>query len=318
MLNRKTLAVLMLFLLLCSCAQAGGLPRNEDKLHEGGSVSDAYVDPEKYKVDEANLKATGYEYDYSTLTYELVWAEEFDYEGRPDTAKWRYDTGGSGWGNHELQYYTPGDNATVQDGILTIEARIERKGGKDYTSCRMVTRNVGDWLYCKVEARAKLPSGVGTWPAIWMLPTDWAYGAWPASGEIDIMEHVGYNPNVIVQSIHVVRYHAGQARNKSIRVPGVMEEFHTYSVEWLPDRIIFSVDGNETWTYRPLDMTERPTKEIWPFDRRMHILVNLAFGGDWGGAAGIDEGCLPARFEVDYIRVYQSPEILVLTGQVKQ
>ncbi len=315
---KKTIAILLLLLLLCSVAQAGGLPRNEDKFHEGDNVSDAYVDPEKYKIDESNLKATGYEYDRSTLTYELVWAEEFDYEGRPDSTKWRYDTGGSGWGNHELQYYTPGDNALVKDGILTIEAKIEKKGGRDYTSCRLVTRNVGDWLYCKVEARAKLPSGRGTWPAIWMLPTDWAYGAWPTSGEVDIMEHVGYNPNWIVQSIHVDKYHAGQARNKSIRVPGVMEEFHTYGVEWLPDRIIFSIDGNETWTYRPLDMTEHPTKEIWPFDRRMHILVNLAFGGDWGGAQGIDESCLPARFEVDYIRVYQSPEILEMTGQTVQ
>ncbi len=313
---KKTIAILLLLLLLCSFAQAGGLPRNEEKLHEGQNVSDAYVDPEE--LDRENLKASGYEYDREALTYELVWAEEFNYDGKPDSTKWRYDTGGSGWGNNELQYYTPGDNAEVRDGVLTIEARIEKKGGRDYTSCRLVTRNAGDWLYCKVEARAKLPSGKGTWPAIWMLPTDWAYGAWPASGEIDIMEHVGYNPNVVVQSIHVDRYHGGSARNKSVRIPGVMDEFHTYGIEWLPDCIIFSVDGNETWTYRPLDMTDRPGKEIWPFDKRMHILVNLAFGGDWGGARGIDESCLPARYEIDYIRVWQSPEILTLTGQTVQ
>ena len=315
---KRACAALAAAALVCLCGPArAGLPRNRDKLHTGGSVSDAYVDPEKQKTEASGLKAAGFDYDYDGLTYELVWAEEFDADGKPDPARWRYDTGGSGWGNHELQYYTPGDNAEVSGGILTIEARKERKGGRDYTSCRMVTRNAGDWLYCKVEARAKLPAGVGTWPAVWMLPTDWAYGAWPASGEIDIMEHVGYNPNVIVQSIHVSRYHGGQAKNRSLRVPGVCEDFHLYGVEWLPDRIIFSVDGKTVWVYRPLDFTQAPDRDVWPFDRRMHLLVNLAFGGDWGGARGIDEGCLPARLEVDYIRVYQSPEILRLTGQAE-
>ena len=296
-------------------ALAGGLPRNEGAYHTGQDVSDAYVDPEQYAVDQSLLKAVGFEYDDDSLTYELVWADEFDTDGRPDAAHWRYDTGGSGWGNNELQYYTPGDNAEIADGLLTIEARKERMGGRDYTSCRMVTRQAGDWLYCKVEARAKLPAGRGTWPAIWMLPTDWAYGSWPASGEIDIMEHVGYNPNVIVQSVHTGRYHGASPKNHSLRVPGVCEEFHTYGVEWLPDQLIFTVDGEKTWTYRPTDYTDSPTKEVWPFDKRMHLLVNLAFGGDWGGAGGIDEGCLPAQYQVDYIRVYQSPEILALTGQ---
>ena len=314
---KKYWLALLCLALLCPCrpALAGGLPRNEDAYHTGQGVSDAYVDPEQYKTDEKDLKATGFDYDWNALTYELVWADEFDTDGKPDAARWRYDTGGSGWGNHELQYYTPGDNADIRDGILTVEARKERKGGMDYTSCRLVTRHAGDWLYCKVEARAKLPQGVGTWPAIWMLPTDWAYGAWPASGEIDIMEHVGYNPNVIVQSVHMNRYHGGAARNRSIRTAGVCEDFHIYGVEWLPDRIIFSVDGETTWTYQPSSFTDSPTKDVWPFDKRMHLLVNLAFGGDWGGAGGIDESCLPAKLEVDYIRVYQSPEILRLTGQ---
>ena len=319
--NRRILChFLILLLALAACggtAFASGLPRNEDAYHSGSQVSDAYVDPEEYAVDEGELKTVGYDYDRGALTYELVWADEFDGEGKADPAKWKYDTGGSGWGNNELQYYTPGDNAFMEGGALIVEARKERMGGRDYTSCRLVTRGAGDWLYCKVEARVKLPSGVGTWPAVWMLPTDWAYGGWPASGEIDIMEHVGYNPDWIVQSIHVDRYHAGAARNKSVRVPGVREEFHVYGVEWLPDQIVFSIDGRETWTYRPLDFTGQPTREVWPFDKRMHILINLAFGGDWGGAAGIDENCLPARLEVDYIRVYQSPEIRTLTGQAE-
>ena len=315
LLQKAVFAALLLPSLLLPPApsRAGGLPRDEDAYHTGQTVSDAYVDPEELAAED--LKAAGFDYDAESLTYELVWAEEFDLDGRPDSAKWRYDTGGGGWGNHELQYYTPGDNALIADGVLTVEARAEKAGGRDYTSSRLVTRNAGDWLYCKVEARARLPKGVGTWPAIWMLPTDWAYGAWPASGEIDIMEHVGYDQDVIVQSVHTDRYHGGAARNRSTRTAGVTEDFHVYGVEWLPDRIVFSVDGQVTWTYRPLDFTDRPGREVWPFDRRMHILVNLAFGGDWGGARGVDEGCLPARFEIDYIRVWQSPQILALTGQ---
>ncbi len=322
--KKRRSALILLAVFLCASGGAlaseprlrADLPRNTDGYHEGGSVSDAWVDPDETAVDESSLKAVLTDYDPEKLTYELVWADEFDTDGRPDKSKWGYDTGGSGWGNHELQYYTPGDNAAVSDGVLTITAQKERMGGRDYTSCRLVSRDRGDFLYCKVVARARLPEGLGTWPAVWMLPTDWAYGSWPASGEIDIMEHVGYDPNVIVQSVHVEKFHGGAAKNHSIRAEDVFNEFHDYGVEWLPDRIIFSVDGETTWTYRPLSFTDRPQKDVWPFDKRMHLLINLAFGGDWGGARGIDESCLPARYEIDYIRVYQSPEIMALTGQI--
>ncbi|MBR1584504.1 MAG: glycoside hydrolase family 16 protein [Clostridia bacterium] len=255
-------------------------------------------------------------YDIGSLNYELVWADEFDTDGLPDPALWTFNVGGGGWGNGELQYYMPKGNASIENGVLTIEVRKERRGTCSYSSARMLTRNVADWLYCKIEARAKLPSGKGTWPAIWMLPTDGAYGDWPASGEIDIMEHVGFDPDVIVQSIHTARTHGDAASNHSVKVPGVREDFHTYGVEWLPDRIIFSIDGEPTYTYEKPETAEgeRPS-DTWPFDQRMHLLINLAFGGTWGGSMGIDEGCLPARFEVDYVRVYQSPEILALTGQ---
>ena len=255
-------------------------------------------------------------YDTGSLGYELVWADEFDAEGLPDPSRWAFNTGGGGWGNGELQYYMPKGNASIENGVLIIEARKEKRGNCSYSSARMLTRNVVDWLYCKIEVRAKLPSGKGTWPAIWMLPTDFAYGDWPASGEIDIMEHVGYDPDVIVQSIHTKKTHGGSASNHSAAVPGAREEFHTYGMEWLPDRIIFSIDGAETYVYEKPETNEgeRPS-DTWPFDQRMHLILNLAFGGTWGGAMGIDEGCLPARFEVDYVRVYQSPEIMALTGQ---
>ena len=262
-------------------------------------------------------ESAGMEYDIENLTYELVWADEFDTDGAPDPAHWAFNVGGGGWGNGELQYYMPkGSNASIENGVLTIEARKERRGNCSYSSARMVTREIGDWLYCKIEARAKLPSGKGTWPAIWMLPTDFAYGDWPASGEIDIMEHVGYDPDVIVQSVHTNRTHGDNASNQSTQVPGSREEFHTYGVEWLPDRIIFFIDGEETYTYQKPETAEgERASDSWPFDQRMHLLMNLAFGGTWGGAMGIDEECLPARFEVDYVRVYQSPEIMALTGQ---
>ena len=263
----------------------------------------------------AGSAETAAEYDISSLTYELVWADEFDTDGEPDPARWAYDTGGGGWGNGELQYYLSKGNAWIENGSLIIEVKKQKRGTCSYTSARLVTRDIGDWLYCKIEARAKLPSGKGTWPAIWMLPTDWAYGDWPASGEIDIMEHVGYDPDVVVQSVHTKKTHGDSASNRSIQVPGAREEFHTYGLEWLPDRIIFSIDGKETYTYQKPEAAEgERASDTWPFDRRMHLLVNLAFGGTWGGNMGIDEKCLPARLELDYIRVYQSPEITAMTG----
>lgn len=291
--------------------QGGTDSQIEESAEESVRVSGELQEDE----EEEDLKATGFEYDRESLTYELVWSDEFDYEGKPDPEKWGYDLGGSGWGNHELQYYTEGDNVTVADGLLVIEARKEEMGNREYTSTRLVTRNKGDWTYCKVEVSAKLPSGLGTWPAVWMLPTDYEYGGWPASGEVDIMEHVGYDQDVIVQSVHSQKYHGGQSRGHSIRTEGVSEDFHLYSVEWLPDKLIFYVDGEEQYTYDPQKLTSRPTYEYWPFDRRMHLLINLAFGGDWGGARGVDDSYFPVQYEVDYVRVYQSPEIMELTGQ---
>lgn len=301
-----------------TAATQDGIQRDESGYRVGSAVSDAYSDPDLYKVDEEDLKATGFEYDRESLTYELVWSDEFDYEGAPDPDKWGYDIGGSGWGNNELQYYTEGDNVTVTDGMLVIEARREDVGGRAYTSTRLVTRNKGDWTYCKVEAYAMLPSGLGTWPAIWMLPTDWEYGDWPASGEIDIMEHVGYDQDVIVQTVHTQKNHAGQGRGHSVRTEGVSDDFHLYTVEWLPDKLIFSVDGVEQFTYDPHQITSQPTYEHWPFDKRMHLLINLAFGGDWGGAMGVDDSYFPVQYYVDYVRVYQSPEIMELTGQTME
>lgn len=242
--------------------------------------------------------------------WELVWDEEFDYEGLPDSTKWSYDTEGnaSGWGNNEAQFYTNADslNAWVKNGTLSITARKDSMEGKAYTSARLVTRGKGDWLYGRFEIRAKLPTGLGTWPAIWMLPTDWEYGGWPASGEIDIMENVGYNPDSIVGTVHLAKYNhmLGTQKGKSVYNPNSYKDFHTYILEWEPNECRIYQDSTHYFTFK----NEEKGNEYWPFDKRFHLLLNLAIGGSWGGSKGIDDSLFPHRFEIDYVRVYKKIE----------
>lgn len=255
-------------------------------------------------------KIDGYVYDKDNITdYELIWSDEFDYEGLPDSTKWGYDTGDHGWGNNELQNYTNDQNASVKDGILTIEAKKDELGS--WTSARLVTRNKGDWKWGKIEVRAKLPSGRGTWPAIWMLPTDWSYGQWPNSGEIDIMEHVGYDQNRIHASIHSQAYNHRINTQKSGQktIPTASDEFHTYAVEWFPDQMIFSIDGEVYYRYNPFNFVALPKNRHWPFDKRFHLLLNIAIGGDWGAAQGMDPNLGNVKMEVEFVRVYQSQTI---------
>ncbi|WP_157491330.1 family 16 glycosylhydrolase [Flammeovirga sp. SJP92] len=246
--------------------------------------------------------------------YELVWSDEFEYNGAPDPEKWSFDIGGNGWGNNEDQYYTDRlTNAQVSGGALKITARKESFGGKSYTSARVISKNTGDWLYGKIEVRAKLPTGQGTWPAIWMLPTDWEYGGWPASGEIDIMEHVGYDQNVVHATVHTEAYNhsIGTQVGKSITDLDVSTAFHTYKLEWTEDEIKVYLDDQQYFTF-----SKHGNYQQWPFDKRFHLLMNIAMGGNWGGAGGpTDDSKLPATMEVEYVRVYQNitPE-LSITG----
>jgi beta-glucanase (GH16 family) len=305
--------ILAMSVLLSACGSEGGAEA-ETALAPSASATDGAGQQNAWKFEE---KATGFKYDPDGLTYELVWSDEFDYTGLPDPAKWGYDTGGSGWGNNELQYYTDDGNAYADNGILTITARAEQKSDRGYTSARLITKNKGDWLYGKIEVRAKLPTGLGTWPAIWMLPTDWEYGGWPGSGEIDIMEHVGYDEGRVHATVHTHAYNhesRTQKGNGGVTVENAVSEFHVYGVEWLPDRIRFFIDGDEVYLFTPRKLLTVPTYKHWPFDKRFHLLINLALGGDWGGAQGFDTEMLPAVFAIDYVRVYQSPEIAALTG----
>ena len=240
-------------------------------------------------------------------SWQLVWSDEFDYEGEPDPRKWNYDTSGNanGWGNREAQWYTHSEkkNAWVSNGTLKIVARKEPCNGKQYTSARLTTKGKGDWLYGRFEIRAKLPTGVGTWPAIWMLPTDWEYGGWPASGEIDIMENVGFDPDTIVASAHTQKYNHAIGTQKSARIAcnDNYEQFHVYALEWDENEYRVYIDQQHYFTFR----NEGTGPEAWPYDKRFHLLLNLAIGGNWGGQKGIDDNLFPHTFEIDYVRVYQ-------------
>lgn len=244
------------------------------------------------------------------MEYVLVWADEFDGQGLPDSTRWSFEVGDGcpdlcGWGNNEQQYYTAAQtgNARQEDGRLIIEAHQGAHGSREYTSARLVTKGKGDWRYGRVEVRAKLPSGRGTWPAIWMLPTDWAYGGWPASGEIDIMEHVGHVPDTIYGTVHTEAFNhlRGTQRGNQVAVPDSESEFYVYAIEWSEEKIDFFI---ENWRYHRFEKTGSG-HEVWPFNKRFYLLLNLAVGGNWGGAQGIDSDIWPQRMEVDYVRVYQ-------------
>ncbi len=239
--------------------------------------------------------------------YQLVWSDEFDYEGLPDSSRWSYDTEGNAWhwGNKEEQYYTSRRlaNAEVKDGKLFITALRESYKDRNYTSARLITKDKGDWLYGKIEVCAKLPEGRGLWPAIWMLPTDWEYGNWPASGEIDIMENVGYMPDTILASSHTKTYNhkIGTQRSDTIVVPSCYDEFHRYQLEWEPEQYKVFVDGEHFFTFK----NEGTGPDEWPYDKRFHLLLNLTVGGTWGGSRGINTEIFPRSMVVDYVRVYQ-------------
>ena len=243
-------------------------------------------------------------------TPELVWFDEFNYSGQPDTTKWNYDLGDGcpnvcGWGNNEQQFYTSETkNIRVENGVLIIEAHKDSLSGKPFTSARIVTRNKGDWKYGRIEVRAKLPKGRGTWPAIWMLSTDWEYGGWPVSGEIDIMEHVGYDPGKIHGTIHTEKYnHIKQTQLEGIiSISDFQDEFHNYGIEWRSDKIDFFLDNN---LYHSVKRNPKDDYTGWPFDKRFHLIMNVAVGGNWGGQQGIDESVWPQKMEIDYVRIYK-------------
>ena len=240
--------------------------------------------------------------------YELVWHDEFDTAGvsSPSPENWWYETGDGGWGNNELQDYVSGGKyngtriAEVSDGTLKITA--QKIDGK-VRSVRMNT--VQSWTYGYFEGRLKLCRGKGTWPAFWMMPKN--FRAWPDDGEIDIMEHVGYHENYVSSSIHCKAYYhsIGTQKTNEIHIPTATSEFHTYAVEWTPDYLKFYFDGALHFTFKNDGKGDYNT---WPFYNPFYLKLNLAWGGNWGGAMGIEESSLPTTYEIDYVRVFQKIE----------
>jgi len=242
----------------------------------------------------------------STVTWEQVWGDEFEGQGLPNSEKWYYETGGDGWGNQEQQYYTRDDtdNARLENGHLIIEARKESFKGNDYTSVRL--NSEASWKYGRFVIRTKLPAGRGTWPALWMLADEQTYGDqyWPDNGEMDIMEHVGYDEGVIHGTIHTEAFNHidGTDKGSTITVPDATSEFHDYAMEWTPNEFRVFVDGEQYFTFQN---REQYDWQEWPFDQKFHLLMNIAVGGSWGGAEGIDDSAFPERMVIDYVRVYK-------------
>jgi beta-glucanase (GH16 family) len=240
--------------------------------------------------------------------WELVWSDEFEGDSI-DESKWTFDFGNWGWGNNELQYYTDNrsENARIEDGILVIEAR-KNDMGQDWTSTRMTTRGKVSFLYGKIEFRAKVPREKGNWAAGWTLGDDYVdEKSWPYSGEIDIMESVGYEVDnetgdgIAHSTVHTPAYYfkINNQISSTIDVKNIAGEFHTYAVEWTPTEIRGYVNGEQYYVY------DKTANELeWPFNKPQNIILNLAMGGGWGGAQGMDESVTSQKLLIDYVRVF--------------
>ncbi len=241
--------------------------------------------------------------------YKLVWSDEFNSSrlsggkpALPNNTEWWYETGNSGWGNNEIENYISGYQssdtcAAITDGTLKI---IAKKVGSQVLSIRMNTNK--SWTYGYFEARLKLPVGKGTWPAFWMMPKN--FKAWPDDGEVDIMEEVGYHANYVSSSIHCKAYNhtLGTQKTAENLCSTAQTDFHIYGCLWTADYIKFYVDGKNTLTFQN---DGKNNNDTWPFNNAFYLKLNLAWGGNWGGAQGVDESILPATYEIDYVRVYQ-------------
>jgi beta-glucanase (GH16 family) len=294
-------------------ASVDGSPLNKGihkvKLHlQGGKVK---VDWFKFTLMNEHQKTP------ITLTqktdgeeWKVVWSDEFDVDGSPDTSKWTFDIGNWGWGNNELQYYTEArpENARIENGNLIIEARKNDMNQK-WTSARLTTRGKETFLFGRIEFRAKTPANKGNWAAGWTLGDDYVDElSWPYCGEIDIMESVGYEMNNETgngkahASVHCGAYYfkLNNHHTSTIDVKNMNNEYHTYAVDWTPEGITALVDGKEYFTY-----TDTANELTWPFDKPQNIILNLAMGGGWGDAQGMDETMTSQKLIIDYVRVYE-------------
>ena len=275
-------------------------------------------------LQDATLSANNYSVDQPMPVHleTVLWSDEFN-GSRLDASKWQYDTSRNkeGWHNKELQYYAANrlENLRVGGGLLTIELRKDPKeirkfpdwGKQKYSSAKIVTKGKAAFKYGFFEARAKVPCTRGTWPAFWMMPT--ADVPWPQGGEIDILEHVGSQPNVLHANLHTGDYNhtKGNGRGAQTTLPTSCSDFHRYQLSWTEEEILIGVDDRAYMRVR----NDKPgNRGAWPFDKPFYLILNLAMGGDWAGAKGIDDVSLPQRFEVDYVRVWEMPPPAPPTG----
>lgn len=239
--------------------------------------------------------------------YVMVWSDEFNTPGLPDSTRWSYEKGKIR--NAELQYYTEKrlENARIEDTVLVIEARKESFAGAAYTSASLISKGIGDWQYGKIEISAKVPTGKGTWPALWMMPTNSEYGSWPRSGEIDIMEYVGYQPAYLYYTCHFEGTNGTGHQQSGIgnsQIANPFNKFIKFGIVWTPEKIEWYANDVKYFTYTKKSEDYR----TWPFDKEFYLIMNLAYGGSWGGSAGVDDTKLPHKFLIDYVRVYQLQE----------
>lgn len=230
---------------------------------------------------------------------DLAWSDEFDVNGAPNPDNWGYDLGQSGWGNNEVQNYTNlAQNARVENGVLIIDAL---KINGNWTSARLKSQGKKNFTYGRIVFRAKLPLGIGTWPALWTLGESISTIGWPACGEIDVLEHVGRDPGVILSAIHTTSSSGNTVNKSTTQVANHATAFHTYELRWTPEKLEFLADGVLYYTYQPATKNSA----TWPFTSPQFIIMNIAMGGTLGGPT-IDPALTAARMEVDYVRVYQS------------
>jgi hypothetical protein len=278
---------------------------------ETGQIEYAYTDQgiNSYTIYVYAYSSTGH-YTSTFYTFDLfveseapvaTWSEEFNYNGAIDPNIWTHEIGNGewGWGNGESQYYTSSlDNVRVEDGVLKITAKREDIAGYEYTSARIISRDKYEFKYGRVDIRAKLPTGTGTWPALWLLGANHSEVGWPACGEIDIMEHWGHNPTVISSALHTPSSYTNTVNHAETVVTDYNQEFHVYSMDWNENRIQFLVDNVVFYTYNP----SPKTLDNWPFDQDAFFILNVAVGGSW---FDIDPEFSESTMEVDYIRIYQ-------------
>jgi beta-glucanase (GH16 family) len=242
---------------------------------------------------------------YTDPTWKLAWADEFDQPGQPDAQHWTYEHGLIR--NGEAQFYTVNrpENARVADGNLIITARKEAWEKVGYTSASLTTEGRFAFTGGKVEIRAQIPAGRGTWPALWTLGSDLGDHGWPGCGEIDLMEYVGMQPDRLHFTVHTQAFNhtKGTQRGTHITCPSPWVGFHRYGLVWTSQQLTWYFDDRPVFAYA----NDGQGHDHWPFDRPQFILINLAIGGGWGGQKGIDDAIFPAEFRIDYVRVWQRP-----------